>query len=437
MGEIYIDVSQYNGKIDWSRVDAAGVFIRAAYRGYSAGVIKEDARLQQNLEGAIKAGIPVGLYFMSQAISESEADAEAQFCLDIMKRYKVILPVVYDSEYSGEKNYNGRADKLTRQQRTNIARRFCDTLKNAGVYSGIYASTSWYSARLIPEQLKDRGYFIWDAQYASQCKLTVLDWDLWQYTSKGNIIGINGCVDISRTKTGDRIRLPAEVHNNEEDKILVEDGVMELSQSRDRNKRFYIGNHPTNFKVYEFACHNGNDTVIVSGKLIKALQQIREQFNSPVSITSAYRTPDYNKKVGGAKSSYHVKGMAADITVTGVSTREVAKYAASFLLGVGFYNYTDGFVHIDVRPTKYFWQQDSKNSKYYGVNSFDDTAQEPTLRYNDRGEAVKKLQMLLGIKADGIFKAQTEQAVRRYQKEHGLIVDGVVGPKTWTSLKEE
>lgn len=438
MGEvIYIDVSQYQGKIDWSKVKCAGVFIRAGYRGYSAGVIKEDAQLENNLKGATEAGLPIGLYFMSQAISESEADAEAQFCADIMKRYKITLPVVYDSEYSGEKNYNGRADNLTRQQRTNMARRFCDTLKQMGIYSGIYSGTWWYTAKLIPEQLKNRGYFIWNAQYASQCKLTALDWELWQFTSKGSMNGITGNVDMSRTKTGDKIRLPDNTPTvKEENKILVEDGLMTLSQSRDRNKRFYIGDKPTNFKVYEFACHNGNDTILVSGKLVKALQKIREHFNAPVSITSAYRTAEYNKKVGGAKNSYHVQGMAADITVTGISNREVAKFAASFLLGVGLYNYTGGFVHVDTRTSKYFWQQDAKNSKYYGVKGFDDTDKEPTLRYNDRGEAVKKLQTLLGIKADGIFKSQTEQAVRNHQKSHGLVVDGIVGPKTWASLKE-
>lgn len=372
MGEAtYIDVSQYNGVIDWSKVKADGVFIRAAYRGYSAGVIKEDTQLRNNLKGATANNIPIGLYFMSQAISESEADAEAQFCLDIMKQYKISLPVVYDSEYSGEKNKQGRADNLTRQQRTNIARRFCDTLKNAGVYSGIYASTSWYTSKLIPEQLRNRKYFIWCAQYGPACKLTALDWDMWQYTSSGSMTGINGRVDMSRTKTGQRINAPELPLKNEEQKVQVIDGLITLSKTMDGNKRFYIDGKPTNFKVYEFACHNNCDTILVSGKLVKALQQIREHFGAPCSITSAYRTSDYNKKVGGAKNSYHVQGMAADITVTGVSNKELAKYAATFLQGVGFYNYKGGFVHVDTRTKKYFWQQDAKNSKYYPVNAFD------------------------------------------------------------------
>jgi uncharacterized protein YcbK (DUF882 family) len=109
---------------------------------------------------------------------------------------------------------------------------------------------------------------------------------------------------------------------------------------------------------------------LVDGRLVKALQKIREHFNAPLSITSGYRTELYNKKIGGAKSSYHVKGMAADITVTGASNKEVAKYAASFLLGVGLYDYKGGFVHVDVRSNKYFWKQDAKNKSYYSVKDF-------------------------------------------------------------------
>ena len=369
--KVYIDVSEHNGLIDWTKVDAEGVFIRVAYRGYSAGVIKEDKQLQNNLIGAKNNGLAIGLYFMSQAISESEAAAEAQFCIDICKKHNITLPVIYDSEYSGEKTYNGRADKLTRQQRTSIARRFCDTLINVGIPAGIYASTSWYSSNLIPEQLKGRGYFIWVAQYASACKLTALDWDLWQYTNKGTMPGIKKEVDMSRTKTGDSLKLPSIVPKKvDENKVLVEDGLMKLSRARQGNARFYIGDKPTNFKVYEFACHNGNDTVLVDGRLVKALQKIREHFSAPLSITSGYRTELYNKKIGGAKSSYHVKGMAADITVTGASNREVAKYAASFLLGVGLYDYKGGFVHVDVRSSKYFWIRDAKNESYYSVKDF-------------------------------------------------------------------
>ncbi len=448
MGAVYIDVSQYQNKIDWSRVEADGVFIRVAYRGYSAGVIKADARAEENLQGAEKAGIPIGLYFMSQAISESEAAAEALYCLDIAKKYKVVMPIVFDCEYSGEKNKKGRADSLTKQQRTNMIRRFCDTVKEGGFKAGVYSSTSWYTSNLIHAQLENKGYFIWCAQYNNECKLKVLDWHLWQYTSKGKVNGIGTYVDLSKTKDGrkleevfvlDNSNVPSEASQkaseSSETKIYVTDEVMSLKRPETKNARFYIGDRPTNFRPYEFACKNGADTIKVDGRLIKALQKIRDYFKAPVSITSAYRTEAYNQKVGGAKNSYHVRGMAADITVTGVPNRKVAQYASTFMSGVGLYDYTGGFVHVDVRGNKYFWQQDSKNSKYYTVAGFNqDPSIRPTLRYNDKGQYVKELQQLLDIKNDGIFKSKTEEAVRKYQKNHGLTVDGVVGSKTWSKL---
>lgn len=448
MGAVYIDVSTYNGKIDWSRVEADGVFIRVAYRGYSAGVIKEDARAEENLAGATKAGIPIGLYFMSQAITESEACAEAQYCLEVCRRYKVVLPIVFDCEYSGEKNYNGRADHLTKSQRTAIINKFCETIKAGGKTPGVYSSTSWYTSNLIYNNLKNKGYFIWCAQYNTECKLKVLDWHLWQYTLKGRVNGIGTDVDLSKTKDGRKLPdvLASDIGekssgasqtalNSSEVKIYVADDVMSLKRAETKNARFYIGDKPTNFKPYEFACHNGADTIKVDGRLVKVLQQIRDHFGKPVSITSGYRTPAYNTKVGGASNSYHVKGMAADITVTGVSNRDVAKFASTIANGVGLYNYTGGFVHVDVRGSRYYWQQDSKNSKYYTVAGFnEDKNIRPTLRYNDRGDYVKELQRILGIKDDGIFKSKTEDAVRRYQKANGLTVDGVVGSKTWSKL---
>lgn len=445
METTYIDVSQYQNRIDWTKVKADGVFIRVAFRGYSAGVIKADSRAEENLKGATAAKIPVGLYFMSQAITESEAAAEALYCLDIAKKYKVELPIVFDCEYSGEKNKQGRADGLTKKQRTAMIVRFCDEIIKGGHKGGVYSSTSWYTGNLVYDQLKGKGYFIWCAQYNTECKLKVLPWELWQYTSKGRLDGITTYVDMSKTPDGKKLNFlnlpqnasgaPTTHESKSEDKIYVRDEIMTFSRKQDANARFYIGDKPTNFKVYEFACKNGADTIKVDGRLIKALQQIREHFNAPVSITSAYRTAAYNTKVGGAKNSYHTKGQAADITVTGVSNREVAKYAATFMKGVGLYDYTGGFVHVDTRANKYFWQQDERNKGYYTVAGFNlDPKVRPTLRYNDTGEYVKELQRILGIKDDGIFKSKTEDAVRRYQKANGLTVDGVVGSKTWAML---
>ncbi len=108
----------------------------------------------------------------------------------------------------------------------------------------------------------------------------------------------------------------------------------------------------TNFRVREFKCNDGSDTIKIDSDLVSYLQQIRDWAGKSVTINSGYRTESYNKKVGGAKSSYHVKGQAADIVVSGKTPLEVARKAEA--LGMkGIIKY-DNFVHVDTRSTKYY-----------------------------------------------------------------------------------
>jgi len=111
----------------------------------------------------------------------------------------------------------------------------------------------------------------------------------------------------------------------------------------------------TNFKVREFACADGSDPIFISPELVSVLQNIRTHFGKPVTITSAYRTPAHNKKVGGVSDSMHLYGLAADITVKNISPRNVGQYAEQLLTGKGGIGVYDSFVHIDVRPTKARW----------------------------------------------------------------------------------
>ena len=122
-----------------------------------------------------------------------------------------------------------------------------------------------------------------------------------------------------------------------------------------------------NFNSYEFRCGLGSpcacSTILIDDKLVEFLQKIRDHFNAPLTITSAYRCPSYNSRIGGATGSYHTKGQAADIVVQGHSPREVAQYAESIgILGIGLYETSkDGyFVHIDTRTYKSFWYGQSQ-----------------------------------------------------------------------------
>ena len=111
----------------------------------------------------------------------------------------------------------------------------------------------------------------------------------------------------------------------------------------------------SNFKVKEFACQDGSDPIFIDSELVSVLQKIRNHFGKAVTITSAYRTPNHNKNVGGTTYSQHLYGKAADIKVQGIAPKDVAKYAETLLDegGIGIYN---TFTHIDVRATKSRWQ---------------------------------------------------------------------------------
>ena len=193
------------------------------------------------------------------------------------------------------------------------------------------------------------------------------------------------------------------------------------------------------FTVKEFACHDGSDTVLIDDKLVGLLENIRGKFGKPVRINSAYRTAKYNAKIGGVSNSYHVKGMAADIVVQGISPKRVAQYAETLGCGgIGWYEQKK-FVHIDTRKNRVCWKDASSNVR----RVFSDCPYaEPSenRKFGDKGAAwvqwhLKKCGAKITI--DGKFGAVTKAAVIAFQKSHGLTPDGVVGEKTRLMLKRE
>lgn len=195
MNKKYIDISYANTVTNWDlvRKNVDGAIIRVGYRGYSVGIIKKDAKFDKHVAAAVSAGVPLGFYFMSQAVTEREAIEEADYCHEQTKSYKFDMPIFYDSELSNPKG-NGRADNLTAAQRTTICKAFCNRIKQHGMRAGVYASTSWYRLRLNVADLTD--YILWVAQYYNKCTANHRI-DMWQYTSQGTIPGIAGNVDIS------------------------------------------------------------------------------------------------------------------------------------------------------------------------------------------------------------------------------------------------
>lgn len=123
------------------------------------------------------------------------------------------------------------------------------------------------------------------------------------------------------------------------------------SKAKDGEKKL-----STNFRVREFACSDGSDPIFIAKELVDVLQKIRSHFGRAVTITSAYRTPTRNKAVGGTVYSQHLYGMAADISISGISPEKVGKYAEMLLPNKGGIGIYDTFTHIDVRTTKSRWK---------------------------------------------------------------------------------
>lgn len=191
-----IDVSRWNGNINWTEVKKAGIdfaIIRVGYRGYGTGALVEDPLARTNLAGAQAAGIKIGVYVFSQAITLEEAVQEASMALEIVKGYKLDYPIFIDSEYSTSAK-DGRADNLSTAQRTAICEAFCKTIANSGYRTGIYASKSWFMYQLNVAALEQ--YVIWVAHYTTATDYS-RRYDMWQYTSTASVPGIKGDVDMN------------------------------------------------------------------------------------------------------------------------------------------------------------------------------------------------------------------------------------------------
>jgi len=189
-----IDVSKWNQEIDWEAVKNAGIefaIIRCGYRGASSGALVIDPRYEENIRGAIEAGIPVGVYFFTQALDEVEAVEEASMVIRLIEDYDVDYPVFLDSESAGG---SGRADGLDSEERTRVHRAFLQTIEAAGYETGVYASRNWLNDRIDMTKLSD--YKVWLAEYA---EVPTYDeyYHMWQYTSKGTVDGISTNVDLN------------------------------------------------------------------------------------------------------------------------------------------------------------------------------------------------------------------------------------------------
>ena len=183
-----IDVSIYQGDIDWSAVKKAGIKFAIIRAGYGKEVSQKDTKFERNYENAKAVGMPIGVYWYSYAKSVEAAEQEAKTCLEIIKGKQFEWPIYYDIE---ESSILGKGKNFV----SSIAKKFCRYLESKKYFCGIYASANPLN-NLFDDECK-KNFPIWVAHYDVDKPKYNGNWGIWQYTSQGNVNGINGKVDLN------------------------------------------------------------------------------------------------------------------------------------------------------------------------------------------------------------------------------------------------
>ena len=186
-----IDVSKYQGNINWEKVKASGVDFAILRLGYTGTVTRKptiDPKFARNYAQSTKVGINVGVYYYSTATSLKQAKNEANFVIKQLRGKKLQYPVYIDTE-------DAKQAKLSKSELTAIVKEFCERMEQAGYYVGIYANKYWFAEQLDDNKL--RAYDKWIAQYNKKCTYNG-DYGLWQYSDRGKVDGIKGYVDLNK-----------------------------------------------------------------------------------------------------------------------------------------------------------------------------------------------------------------------------------------------
>lgn len=189
-----IDVSIFNGDINWKKVKADGIdfaIIRIGGRFYGSGGLYSDELFEQNYKGAKAAGIKVGIYFYSQALNESEAKEEVEYIMELLDGKKLDLPIYMDYECPKD----ARISNMTKAQGTKNVKAFCKAVESNGYDAGFYSYLAFVNKYINASEISDL-YPVWMAQYYKNCDYKY-DYDMWQYTSSGKVDGIDTRVDMN------------------------------------------------------------------------------------------------------------------------------------------------------------------------------------------------------------------------------------------------
>lgn len=385
-----IDISVWQGKIDWSEVakdeNVKFVIIRAGYGKYSS---QKDDRFEEYYAGCKRYNIPCGAYWFSYAISKEEAIQEAKACIECLKGKQFEYPILFDVEHSSQRN-KAIADA--------IIPAFCDTLRNAGYYTGVYTYYSFINS-YISESVYSK-YDLALAHYASSTPWS--NKEIWQYSDKGKIDGINDAVDLDYCYVEDypekikKLGLNNLTSSSTTSTVTTESKttttyLVSTDKAAPVNKittfsatdKTQISKH---FNVQEFRCKCGKSHDIkINLYLVYMLEKIMDTMNCSMTIiNSGYRCPDYDKKIGGFVGQHGI-GNAVDAVFYDqkkkvIDTRLISCVAQDLGLG-GIANITKTYtaIHLDAR-TSNIWKGNEivSNStvtsdfyKYYGLTKDD------------------------------------------------------------------
>lgn len=197
-GFVGIDVSEHQGEIDWQKVKESGVdyaIIRVGYRGYTRGRLYQDEMFEKNVKGATDAGIKIGLYIFSQAVSVTEAEEEAGYILGLIQNYQIDYPIVFDWEnITTDDADQARTNGISGADVSQFANAFCTKISKAGYNTAVYMNKNqaynFYDLDVISQ------YDIWYAEYQPLPSL-YYEFSMWQYTEDGTVAGIEAPCDIN------------------------------------------------------------------------------------------------------------------------------------------------------------------------------------------------------------------------------------------------
>ena len=421
-----IDISVYQKSLDLSKIACDFVIVKA-----TEGKTYTDPCFLKHIESARNLGKLIGFYHFARPENNTPHEEVLNF-LACVSPYLGEGILFLDWESSGKHNVSWAKEWLD------------EVYSLTGIRPLIYMSES--VTKTYDWSQVAREYKLWVAKYrdyeidynydmtrAGKEPVTHYwySYVMWQWTSSGRLDGYDNNLDCNKfygTAEDWRKLCEREVKPMPEYKYIeVLSGVATYSKREVGDYFFTIDGRVSNFQVKEFACHDGTNEILIDGNLVRRLQDCRDKFGVTI-INSAYRTPDYNKKIGGATNSQHVKGKASDTVCKGTSPLEVAMFAEAMGMGgIGLYS---SFTHIDTRDGKARW--DNRSGREVGVATF-----LKVIKLGSRGEEVKIAQRYLGISKDGIdgiFGTNTRKAVIAFQTEHRLDVDGIIGVQTWTKL---